>query len=175
LVICGGKTRKKFDSEAEIIFLHLKNAGMITDNVKVIMEEESRTTTENIKQAKQFLKDVLPIKFEAITTKESVPRFKYLYNKLWPETKGKVYFFSDNKSRRVLKILEKIYYWYAHVDPECRWLKLPVKIFRNGQKISFLTPVRAHSLIPSPLLNRGETNVLNLLYMIYRYIDVSVD
>lgn len=132
LVICGGKTRKKFDSEAKIILRHLVSSGYLSEKVKVITEEQSRTTAENIKQTKQILNSILPIQIKAITTKESVPRFEYLYKKLWPEADELVNFYSNSNSRKRLKIIENIYYWYTHIDPEYKWLKLPVRIFRNG-------------------------------------------
>lgn len=123
LVICGGKTTKKFNSEAKTIFDYLNETGIIPKNTKIVLEENSKTTAENIREIRKIFDELFPIKIEAITTKESVPRFKFLYKKLWPEVNKKVYFFSNNNSRKILRMIEKIYYWYSQVDPEYKWLK----------------------------------------------------
>ncbi len=90
LIICGGKTRKNLESEARVVYETLKRDRIFSYNLKIMLEENSKTTAENIKNVKRMVGNNTPGKIEAITTTESVRKLKFLYEKLWPENSNRI-------------------------------------------------------------------------------------
>lgn len=131
--ICGGQTRKRFSSESRVIFNYIKNNGGFLDNRNVLFEENSKTTTQSIRNIQKIVSNDIPSEIFVITSIESALRFKFLYRKLWPKIMSRLIFVTRKRQVDLpLMLKEKIYLMYAHFDPENEMTQFLVKFFRNA-------------------------------------------
>ena len=130
ILISGGQTRSNQPSEASSGYAYLRNKT----TVPIILEENSKTTIENILFSRNVLQNYNITGIDIITGKRWSRRGKYLYKKLWPEIYNKARFFAARDFYPFLYYLAEVaYYLYALVDIEERWLpKITKRLFRNS-------------------------------------------
>lgn len=134
LIISGGQTRKNISTEARQGFEYLK--GKI--NNRVILEDKSRSTSENIQYTKTLVNNLGQLdknsEIYAITSAKRNRRARYMYFMLWPEAAGAVKFApAEDAYPWAVSLLEKIYFFFALIDPyEKVFGRVAKKLFRNG-------------------------------------------
>jgi uncharacterized SAM-binding protein YcdF (DUF218 family) len=130
ILISGGRTRKQFPPESQIGYKYL------TDKVRVplIQEDQSRTTVENILFSQKMLSHYRISNIDVITSKTRLCRFRYLYEKLWPQLQGRHTIFGAKDSYFFLyPLAEMAYLFYSFFDLRERGItRLTKKIFRNA-------------------------------------------
>lgn len=130
IIITGGQTRKNAQPEAQqgqqYLLCKLKN--------KIILEKEARTTSENIRFVKKMILETRNKTFVAISSLKRIPRLKYLYKRLFPETRGSITFLGVMDDYSIwYSLVECCYFLFAVVDPQEKTIvRLFKKIFRNG-------------------------------------------
>lgn len=138
IVLTGGKTRQEFQSEAsqarDWLVGELKERKWRMP--EILIEEESKTTAENILCAQRVLMEagIVPKEVCVLTRISAGPKTKYLYGKLWQFGAPVIHFFPclDTKSLWYRLADITILYLVAIIDPRDRWvLKLPKMMFRN--------------------------------------------
>lgn len=135
IIVSGGKTRKGFPSEAEVGAYHLKSKTKIEG--ELISEEESKSTSENIRYARKIIisKGGCKIndKIYVISDRKRACRIKLLYSKLFLEAQGHIEFIFTNSLPWWYFINESIYFWFAKIDPEEKvFAAITKKFFRNA-------------------------------------------
>lgn len=138
IIISGGLTRKDCPSEASFGEQYLKKQ-ITTQSIPIFKEEESHTTIENIKFTKNLIEKIPEFdlnKIEQITivtTPGRLPRLKYLYKKLWPETQSKTEFVVASYPQNfLLPFTEFLYLIYSVFDIHEKSLaRFTKRILRN--------------------------------------------
>src|SRR3989344_6074401 len=114
IILTGGKTRRKCQSEAEAGREYLD--GKV--NAHLILEDRAKTTADNVVYSKKMMR---PKDFErviVITSRARMMRAKYLYARLWPEAKKKLEFVSSEDTYTVLRyVVEAVSLVGAMIDP----------------------------------------------------------
>ncbi|MCA9381819.1 transglycosylase domain-containing protein, partial [Candidatus Dojkabacteria bacterium] len=130
IILFGGKTRKKFPSEAKVGQNYLK--GKV--KVPTTLETVSKATIDSVLNIKKLIKIDKVNKIYVITSDYSLERFKFLYSELYPEAKGKLEFISTkDESGLRFKYAQKFYLAYSKLVPEGGIIaKILQAIFRNG-------------------------------------------
>lgn len=118
VIITGGKTRRKFTSEAEMGKKWL--SGRIGN---LLLEHGARTTIQNIEDTKGLIeREKIKIgKIVLIASKKRIPRVKFLYRRIWPEIYPKVKFVGA-------KDFYPLVYWFVE------WASYPLDVFDIKEK-----------------------------------------
>src|SRR3989338_11250202 len=132
LVITGGKTKKKFQSEAEIGRRFLE--GKI--HTPFLLEGRAVTSVENINFTKKLLQRQKIDSVDIITSQTRIFRLKYLYKKLWPEIYAVANLYGAKDFYSPFFVMgELIYDLYTHVDIQEKYLaRIAKRFFRNHQE-----------------------------------------
>lgn len=130
IIVSGGTTRKNCEAESVFGVKYLQSKT----NAKILSEEHSHTTVENIIFTKNILSEYAVNKIIVISSKKRLFRIKYLYQRLWPEMRGKINFVGANDSYGMyFYFLEVIYLIYSIFDiNELLLPRLTKKLFRNS-------------------------------------------
>ena len=128
IIVSGGATRKNCSTESSFGAQYLQGL-----RVPIFTEEHSHTTIENIRFVKQLLINNSLEKLIVISSQKRLLRLKYLYNRIWPEMRGKVEFVGAPDSYGIyFYFLELAYLVYSIFDINEHVLpRLTKKFFRN--------------------------------------------
>ncbi|HAQ05897.1 TPA: hypothetical protein DCP13_03865 [Candidatus Azambacteria bacterium] len=130
IMVSGGTTRKNCPAEASFGAKYLQKSV----EIPVFVEENSRTTIENIKFTKEMLIGCSLERVIVISSKKRLFRLQYLYGRLWRETRDKIEFVGVPDSYGIyFYFLELLYFVYSIFDVNEYFLpRLAKKLFRNG-------------------------------------------
>ena len=118
VIITGGKTRANFSSEASAIHSNLRKCKEF-QTVRILIEEQSRTTTENIKCVMSTYNFSDYEEIVVVTSKTALPRTKHLYLHHVGDTSYKLSFRgAQGNSSLIHRFQELILFAVAIVDPE---------------------------------------------------------
>ncbi|NMB70396.1 DUF218 domain-containing protein [candidate division WWE3 bacterium] len=132
LVITGGVTRRRFQSEALSIYNIIKSSVSFPNNLPVIIEDNSRTTRENIINTKKLIETRSFESLTVITGADSYRRFRRLYRLHMPEHFSKINFeVAENISGFRSFFKECVFYACSIWDPNEFFLKPILRIFRS--------------------------------------------
>jgi hypothetical protein len=138
VLLTGGKTRREFQSEAAQAKDWMIQAMQVRQglSLRILIEESSKTTAENIMAAQDVLEQegIVPKEVMVLTRISAGPKTEHLYRKLWCLGKPEFEFVRglDTKSIWYRLADRTILYLVAIIDPRDRWvLKIPKMVFRN--------------------------------------------
>lgn len=129
IIILGGKTRKNCISESKAG----KNFLRYKIKKKIIVEQKSKTTIENIKFLKKILNHKKFHKLYVITSKKRIFRLKLLYQMFWPGIYLKIKFIPSKDSYPLFFYLKEIIYLlFNYIDSNEKGITfITKKLFRN--------------------------------------------
>ena len=135
IIILGGRTRKNTMTEASQGRAFLKDKT----NIPIVAEEYSRSTSENVRCAKEILlTENKPRKIYVVSSRKRDTRIKYFYKKFFGNAESNLTFVfspAEDSYFPFFPFLEKIYFLLAMTDPyEKTFAKLGKSLFRNAQE-----------------------------------------